>query len=334
MRSMRGRDSEGVAEREAAVPETQRIAFRIGINLGDIIVEGDDIYGDGVNIAARLEGLAEPGGICIARTSATRSGQARPRLRADGRAPGQEHRRAGHGLSRQLDGRPVAARSAAASALAPRQPRRASCCWPAGGVVAWHRRRPAPQRAGPPEQARAAVAGQALDRGAAVRQPLGRRRHERLADGITEDIITDLSRFRELFVIARNSTFVYKDKPTDVRQIARELGVQYVLEGSLQTDGRAGANHSAAHRCDHRQPCLVGALRPPARRRVRNPGRGDADDRRPARGIARRGREIPTGGARRKPPENLAGYELYVLGLEEKAPLHEGRHGGGQPEGA
>ena len=61
--------------------------------------------------------------------------------------------------------------------------------------------------------------------------------HERLADGITEDIITDLSRFRELFVIARNSTFVYKDKPVDVRQVARELGVQYVLEGSLQIDG-------------------------------------------------------------------------------------------------
>ena len=82
----------GVAERQAELPEDQRIAFRIGINVGDIIVEDDDIYGDGVNIAARLEQLAEPGGICVAR-NVLRPGQeqARPRLRADGRAPGQEH---------------------------------------------------------------------------------------------------------------------------------------------------------------------------------------------------------------------------------------------------
>ena len=88
-------------------------------------------------------------------------------------------------------------------------------------------------------------------------------KEERLADGITEDIITDLSRFRDLFVIARNSTFVYKDKPTDVRQIARELGVQYVLEGSLQAQDGTRTHHGAAGRCDDRQPPLVGALRSP-----------------------------------------------------------------------
>ena len=90
----------GVAERQAELPEDRRIAFRIGINIGDVIIEGDDIYGDGVNVAARLEALAEPGEICVARTRLQpRQEQGRLRLRADGRAPGQEHPRAGHGVS-------------------------------------------------------------------------------------------------------------------------------------------------------------------------------------------------------------------------------------------
>ena len=90
----------GVAEREAAVPEDRRIAFRIGINVGDIIVEDGDILGDGVNVAARLEGLAEPGGICVARNVHNQvKAKLDARLRADGRAPGQEHRRAGRDVS-------------------------------------------------------------------------------------------------------------------------------------------------------------------------------------------------------------------------------------------
>ena len=90
----------GVAEREAAVPEDRRIAFRIGVNIGDIIVEDGDILGDGVNVAARLEALAEPGEICVSRTVYDHAkAKVDLRLRADGRAPGQEHRRAGHGLS-------------------------------------------------------------------------------------------------------------------------------------------------------------------------------------------------------------------------------------------
>ena len=90
----------GVAERQAELPEDRRIAFRIGINIGDVIIEGDDIYGDGVNVAARLEELAEPGEH-LRRPQRLRpgQGQGRLRLRADGRAPGQEHPRAGHGLS-------------------------------------------------------------------------------------------------------------------------------------------------------------------------------------------------------------------------------------------
>ena len=91
-----------VAERQAAEPEDRRIQFRIGINLGDIIVEDGDILGDGVNIAARLEGLAERGGICVARTVYNHvRNQAGAAVRADGHAPGQEHRRAGRGLARR-----------------------------------------------------------------------------------------------------------------------------------------------------------------------------------------------------------------------------------------
>ena len=90
-------------------------------------------------------------------------------------------------------------------------------------------------------------------------------KQERLADGLTEDIITDLSRFRELFVIARNSTEVYKGKPVDVRQVARELGVQYVLEGSLQIDGDQVRITAQLIDGDDRQSRLGGALRSPAR---------------------------------------------------------------------
>ena len=105
----------GVAEREAGEPEDRRIAFRIGINVGDIIVEEGDIYGDGVNVAARLEGLAEPGGICVARNVYNQvKGKLDAALRADGPAPGQEHRRAGRDL-------PRGARRRAGGGAAPRR---------------------------------------------------------------------------------------------------------------------------------------------------------------------------------------------------------------------
>ena len=141
---------------------------------------------------------------------------------------------------------------------------------------------------------------------------------ERLADGVTEDIITDLSRFRELFVIARNSTFVYKDKPTDVRQIARELGVQYVLEGSLQAeddrvritaqliDATTG-NHVWSERYD-RPLDDVFAIQDEVTHTIAASLAG-------VHGIvARARRDI----ARRKPPENLQAYEYYTLGMEHK----------------
>ena len=147
----------------------------------------------------------------------------------------------------------------------------------------------------------------------------GEARYERLADGITEDIITDLSRFRELFVIARNSTFAYKDQPTDVRQIARELGVQYVMEGSLQAAGdrvritaqlidAASGNHVWSERYERPFDDAFAIQDEVTQSIARQLG-----------GSRRRDRQAPRREtARRKPPENLQAYDYYVLGIEQK----------------
>ena len=122
---------------------------------------------------------------------------------------------------------------------------------------------------------------------------------EFFADGITEDIITELSRFRELFVISRNSSFAYKGKPVEVQKVARELGVQYVVEGSVRKAGRPRPHHRAADRRRDRPPPLGRALRPRPRGHLRDPGRGDARDRRDAAGPGRGGRARPRRSARR-----------------------------------
>jgi TolB-like protein/class 3 adenylate cyclase/tetratricopeptide (TPR) repeat protein len=221
----------GVAEREAAEPDDRRIRFRIGINIGDIILEEGDIYGDGVNIAARLEGLAEPGGICIARNV---HDQIKAKL-AFPFGPMGQHRvkniaepvevwRVG------LDG--------GAAVLPPRRraagPRATRWMMPAlaalvallfvGGV--WHLWPDEPVPRGRP-----AIAVLPFDNLG------GDEATGRLADGITEDIITDLARFQDLDVIARNSTAIYKGKPVDIRQVGKDLNAAYVLEGSIQRQG-------------------------------------------------------------------------------------------------
>jgi TolB-like protein/class 3 adenylate cyclase len=238
-----------VVEREATEPEDRRIAFRIGINIGDIIVEDADIYGDGVNVAARLEGLAEPGGICVSRNVYN---QVKNKLDV-GFEPMGEHR-----VKNIAEPISVYRVDLDAPGRAPRRRRvRAQRRWQAvaaagvlilaAGAVAWYAL--GPQQSSPPIVAAAAVASSdqkpALplpDKPSIAVLPFenlsddpGR---ERLADGMVEDVIADLSRYRELFVIARNSSFVYKGKPHDVRQVGRELGVKYVLEGSVQGDGR------------------------------------------------------------------------------------------------
>jgi adenylate cyclase len=226
-----------VARHEADRPAGERIALRIGMNLGDVIIEADDLYGDGVNVAARLEGLAEPGGICVARSVYN---QVKGKVDF-GFAPAGEHRvkNISEPISvyrAVLDGarwRPTGGFSApwrrgmiaaAAAALAVvvagaalwLQP------WKATEQVASAQSKP-PKLPSKPSIAVLPFAN------------LNNNPDEELfIDGLTNDIITDLSKFSTLFVIAANSTFRYKGKAVDVKDVARDLGVRYVLEGSVQ----------------------------------------------------------------------------------------------------
>ena len=193
----------GMAERNADVPDGRKMLLRIGINLGDIIVEGDDIYGDGVNVAARIEALADPGGVCISRAARD---QVRDKLDIAledlGEVKVKNIARPLRIFRVPIDGAPtgVAVESAPvveATAL-PNKPSIAVL--------------PFENMSGDPEQ-------------------------EFFADGLTEDILTALSRFRGLFVISRNSAFVYKGKATNVHDVAKDLGVQYVVEGSVRKAG-------------------------------------------------------------------------------------------------
>ena len=194
---------QGMRERNADVPEEKRIAFRIGINLGDVIVEGRDLYGDGVNIAARLERLAEPGGICISQTVLN---HARGKIAFDVDDLGEQALKnivqPIHVYRLLLD----SSRSSTASVSRPSKPALALPDKPSIAVL------PFQNMSGDPGQ-------------------------DYFADGIVEEIITSLSRIRWLFVIARNSSFTYKGRAIDVKQVGRELGVRYVLEGSVRKAG-------------------------------------------------------------------------------------------------
>jgi adenylate cyclase len=190
-----------LAEHNAGLPEDRRIAFRIGVNLGDVVIDGDDIHGDGVNVAARLEALAEPGGICI---SGAVYDQVRDRLDLRFEDLGDRE-------VKNID-RPVSvwrwvkdAARAPAPLASPEEPLQLPEK-PSIAVL------PFTNMSGDPEQ-------------------------EYFADGITEDIITVLSQISGLFVIARNSSFTYKGRAVDVKQVAHELGVRYVLEGSVRRAG-------------------------------------------------------------------------------------------------
>jgi TolB-like protein len=186
----------GMVERNVGTPEEQRIAFRIGVNLGDIIVEDGDIYGDGVNVAARLEAIAEPGGICISEDAFR---QVRGKVDAEFADIGEQSLK---NIARPLRVyRVLPQQSAEARTPAVPLPDK-----PSIAVL------PFQNMSGDPEQ-------------------------EYFADGMVEEIITALSRIRWLFVIARNSSFTYKGQAVDVKQIGRELGVRYVLEGSVRKAG-------------------------------------------------------------------------------------------------
>ena len=189
-----------MAERNERVPLDRRMLFRIGINLGDILIEGDDILGDGVNVAARLEGIAEPGGICV---SSSAYDQVRGKVDIAFADLGEQNlkniarpvrayavKRNGLGLNKQNGAMPNT----------PSAPRLSIVVLPFANI------------GGDPEQ-------------------------DYFADGVTESLTTDLSRIAGSFVIARNTAFTFKGKAIDVKQIGRELNVRYVLEGSVQRGG-------------------------------------------------------------------------------------------------
>jgi len=187
-----------MAQSNASMPPERRIEFRVGINVGDIVVEDGDIFGDVVNVAARLEGLAEPGGICVsARVQEAVAG----RLDLAFEDIGEQ---ALKNITRPVRAYRVVTAAGAASARASSGP--ALPDKPSIAVL------PFANMSGDPEQ-------------------------EYFADGMVEEIITALSRIRWLFVIARNSSFSYKGRLVDVKQVGRELGVRYVLEGSVRKGG-------------------------------------------------------------------------------------------------
>ena len=237
----------GMLDREPDLDSDRRIRFRIGINLGDVIAEDGDILGDGVNIAARLEGLAEPGGICISRTV---HDQIRDRLPFKLDDLGEQ---SVHNIARPI--RAYALGPAAIAQLPPPSlpiapsPRRwrtiviaaASAALFVAGAAwwLWPGAGPSPP-AGPAAIATAPPA--AAPRLSIAVLPFanlsGDAGQEYLADGITEDLTTDLSRIEDSFVIARNTAFTYKDKPVEAKQVGRQLGVRYVLEGSVRRLGK------------------------------------------------------------------------------------------------
>src|SRR5712672_851943 len=189
-----------MAERNAGVPEERRIQFRIGINLGDIIKDGRDIYGDGVNIAARLEALAEPGGICVNRVVRD---QVRDKLDFAFEDAGEQRVK---NIARPLRVYHVRPGQVADEEMSTAKPPLALPDKPSLAVL------PFQNMSGDPEQ-------------------------EYFADGIVEEITAALCRVRDFFVIARNSAFSYKGGAVSVQQVSRELGVRYLIEGSVRKAG-------------------------------------------------------------------------------------------------
>ena len=264
-----------VAANQADVADGERIEFRIGVNLGDIIVEGDDIYGDGVNVAARLEALATPGGICISRAARD---QVRDKLDIALEDMGEVEVK---NMPRPVRVFRVPVGPASAAADVTTESALALPDKPSIAVL------PFDNMSGDPEQ-------------------------EYFADGIAEDLITALSKVRWFFVIARNSSFHYKGQSPKVQDIGRELGVQYIVEGSVRKAGNrvritaqvveaASGNHIWAERYDRdledifelqdeMTQTIVGAVEPEL-------------------GAAERERAV------NKPPGSLDAWETYQRGL-------------------
>jgi len=266
-----------MAERNEATEP--KIRFRIGINIGDIIIDQDDIFGDGVNVAARVEGECEPGGVYL-------SGSAFDQVRSK---TGFAFDALGEKSLKNIDlpvrlytvNHPGVAATKLPGAVATKAPSLVDK--PSIAVL------PFQNMSGDPQQ-------------------------EYFADGMVEDLITALSQFGELFVIARNSTFAYKGKAIDIRQVGRELGVRFVLEGSVRkagnrvritgqlVDASSGA-HLWADRFDGDLQDIFN-LQDQVTARVAN-------------AIAPKIEEVEINRAARKPTENLDAYDYFLRGLAE-----------------
>ncbi|HTO62233.1 MAG TPA: adenylate/guanylate cyclase domain-containing protein [Bradyrhizobium sp.] len=251
--------------------DDRRIVLRVGINLGDVVVEGGDIYGDGVIIAVRLQAMAEPGGICIS---------------------GSVHEQVGNKLQLAFDDLgPCEVKNIAKLVRALR--------------VKVDRSEPE-QPAARPAQAKPSIAVLPFD------NMSGNPEQQYFSDGVTEDIITELSRFHELSVLARNTSFQFRDKTVDVRRLGRELGVQYVVEGSVRRMGErmritaqlidaASGNHLWAERFDRDQQEIFAVQDQVVRTIV-----ATLVGRLEAAGAEQAGR---------KPPTSLAAYECVLRGV-------------------
>jgi adenylate cyclase len=235
----------GMLDREPGLPEERRIRWRVGINLGDVIAEGDDIFGDGVNVAARLEALAEPGGICVSGTVHDHIRDKLPYRFAD---QGEQNVKniarpvrvyALHPEDRSVSREPTATPRHPVTGIAIGLAAVVALVIAAGAWWLW----PA-TKSSPPQAVAAATT---------ITQPLAAPRlsivvlpfanlsndpdQQYFADGITDDLTTGLSLIPDMFVISRNSAFTYRNNPVDTKQIGRELGVRYVLEGSVRRSG-------------------------------------------------------------------------------------------------
>ena len=262
-----------LGRRSVAVPEDRRMFFRVGVNAGEVVEESDgSIYGDGVNIAARLQALAEPGGICVADVVVA---QSRKKVPVRFEPLGEQRLK-------------NIAEPVQAYRVIPAEPSRAAA------------------EIGLPLPAKPSIAILPFV------NMSGDSEQEYFSDGIAEDLITALSRIRWLFVVARNSTFTYKSKAVDVKQVGRELGVRYVVEGSVRKGGNrvrisaqlidaATGNHVWAERYD-RELADVFAVQDEITERIAATIEPE---------LARAELER----ARRKAPESLDAWDLYQRGL-------------------
>jgi class 3 adenylate cyclase/TolB-like protein len=244
-----------MSERNAALPEAKRILYRIGVNLGDVLIEGDDILGDGVNVAARLEGICEPGGVCL---SSSAYEQVRGRIEAEFVDLGEQALKniaqpvRAYALSREAVAAakiatPEPAIEVSAAPLPAPKSRGVWARWPAlaaalalvllaAGAFAW--------RAGYAPRFMAASIDDKLanaPRLSIVVLPFANlsddKEQDYFADGITDDLTTDLSHLPDSFVIAHSTALTFKGKPVDAKEIGKELGVRYLLEGSVRRLG-------------------------------------------------------------------------------------------------